>query len=172
MTFELTINGRTRVVAIEASGPDRRLLRVTVDGRAHTVEARELDPFSLSLIVGPGDGAVSHLVRIARNGNDTVSVHLPRLVAEVQIDPGRHRRFADETEGVTGEQRVASPMPGRILRVLVKPGDEVKARQPLVVVEAMKMENELVSPKMGRVREVAIAEGVSVEAGRLLVVIE
>ena len=63
-------------------------------------------------------------------------------------------------------------MPGKVLRVLVKPGDEVQLRQPLVVVEAMKMENELTSPKAGRVKDVAVKEGVSVEAGRLLVVVE
>ena len=63
-------------------------------------------------------------------------------------------------------------MPGKVVKVLVKVGDEVKARQGLVVVEAMKMENELRSPKDGRVTEVLVAEGVSVEAGRPLVVVE
>ena len=169
MTFELTVNGRTRVVAIEATGAGRRLLYVTLDGRAHTIEARQLDRHSLSLIM---DDGASRLVRVARNGNDTISVYLPRLVADVQMDPARHPRFAADAEDASGEQRVTSPMPGRVLRVLVAPGDAVRARQPLVVIEAMKMENELVSPKNGTVREVAIAEGVSVEAGRLLVVVE
>jgi len=63
-------------------------------------------------------------------------------------------------------------MPGRVVRILVQPGDEVAARQGVVVVEAMKMENELRSPKAGRVKDVAVAEGASVEAGRVLVVIE
>jgi biotin carboxyl carrier protein len=58
------------------------------------------------------------------------------------------------------------------VRVLVSQGDQVKARQGLVVVEAMKMENELRSPKDGRVREVTVTEGMSVVAGRLLVVVE
>ena len=63
-------------------------------------------------------------------------------------------------------------MPGKVVKVLVKVGDQVTARQGLVVVEAMKMENELRSPKDGRVTEVLVAEGVSVEAGRPLVVVE
>ena len=63
-------------------------------------------------------------------------------------------------------------MPGKVVKVLVRAGDEVKARQGLVVVEAMKMENELRSPKDGRVSEVLVAEGASVEAGRPLVVVE
>ena len=63
-------------------------------------------------------------------------------------------------------------MPGRIVRLLVARGDEVAARQPIVVVEAMKMENELRSPKTGRVKEIAAAAGESVDAGRVLAVIE
>jgi pyruvate/2-oxoglutarate dehydrogenase complex dihydrolipoamide acyltransferase (E2) component len=47
-------------------------------------------------------------------------------------------------------------MPGRVVRVLVAPGDESRRRQPVVVVEAMKMENELRSPKAGRVKDVAV----------------
>jgi biotin carboxyl carrier protein len=63
-------------------------------------------------------------------------------------------------------------MPGRVLRVLVKAGDTVTARQGLVVVEAMKMENEITSPKDGRIKEVGVSDGQSVEVGRLLVVVE
>ena len=63
-------------------------------------------------------------------------------------------------------------MPGRVVRVLVEPGDEVAARQGVVVVEAMKMENELRSPRAGRVKEVSVTAGTSVEAGRILAVIE
>jgi biotin carboxyl carrier protein len=63
-------------------------------------------------------------------------------------------------------------MPGRVVRVLVAPGDVVTARQGVIVVEAMKMENELRSPKAGTVKEVSVTSGTSVEAGRVLVVIE
>ncbi|TAK17500.1 MAG: biotin/lipoyl-binding protein [Acidobacteria bacterium] len=63
-------------------------------------------------------------------------------------------------------------MPGRVVRLLVKVGDEVELRQGVVVVEAMKMENELGAPKAGRVKDIAVAEGQSVEAGRVLLVIE
>jgi biotin carboxyl carrier protein len=70
-----------------------------------------------------------------------------------------------------GEQRVVAPMPGKVIKVLVRPGDTVVPRQGLVVVEAMKMENELTAQKAGTVTEVAVTEGSSVEAGRLLVVV-
>ena len=72
----------------------------------------------------------------------------------------------------TGPQRIAAPMPGKVVRVLVKTGDAVAARQPLVVVEAMKMENELRAGRDGTIAEIHAQEGQSVEAGALLVVIQ
>jgi biotin carboxyl carrier protein len=98
-------------------------------------------------------------------------VQLPHVDVSTVVDGRRFRRGAGGAGG-SGEQRVVAPMPGRVLRVLVRPGDEVSARQGLVVVEAMKMENELGALRAGRVREVVVGEGVSVEAGRLLIVIE
>ena len=65
-----------------------------------------------------------------------------------------------------------APMPGKIVKVLVKPGDQVTARQGVVVIEAMKMENELRASRDGQVKDVHVAEGDLVEAGRLLTVIE
>jgi biotin carboxyl carrier protein len=62
-------------------------------------------------------------------------------------------------------------MPGKIVKLLVKPGDKVQPRQGLVVVEAMKMENELRARAAGTVSEVRVAEGASVEAGAILVIL-
>jgi 3-methylcrotonyl-CoA carboxylase alpha subunit len=69
----------------------------------------------------------------------------------------------------TEESSLVAPMPGTVLRVLVEPGDEVEARQPLVVLEAMKMETPLVSPYAATVREVHVAEGDRVSGGTPLV---
>ena len=63
-------------------------------------------------------------------------------------------------------------MPGRITKVLVQVGDAVEARQGVVVVEAMKMENELRSPRAGTVTHVPAVEGALVEAHAVLVVID
>ena len=60
-------------------------------------------------------------------------------------------------------------MPGKIVRVLVGAGDAVHARQPLIVVEAMKMENELRAVRDGTVAEIHVKEGASVEAGAPLI---
>jgi biotin carboxyl carrier protein len=63
-------------------------------------------------------------------------------------------------------------MPGKVVRVLVREGDEVEEGQGLVVVEAMKMENEIPAPRAGRVSAVKARPGLAVEAGATLVVVE
>jgi biotin carboxyl carrier protein len=81
-------------------------------------------------------------------------------------------RAATASFSVEGKQTIAAPMPGKIVKIFVKVGDEVTEGQGLVVVEAMKMENELKSPKAGKVTEVITKEGSTVENGAPLVVVE
>jgi acetyl/propionyl-CoA carboxylase alpha subunit len=71
-----------------------------------------------------------------------------------------------------GHGAITAPMPGTVLRVHVSPGDEVEPRQPLIVIEAMKMETALVAPYAGTVRAVNVAEGDAVADGELLVELE
>ncbi|MBC7900992.1 MAG: biotin/lipoyl-binding protein [Saprospiraceae bacterium] len=63
-------------------------------------------------------------------------------------------------------------MPGKVVRILVEKGAEVKKGEGVVVVEAMKMQNELKSPKDGIVKDIKIEEGATVSAGDILVWIE
>jgi biotin carboxyl carrier protein len=105
-----------------------------------------------------------------RNGR--TAVHLEDVVVDAVINGRRIGAEASGAPGMSGASRLTAPMPGKVVRVLVAPGDEVEARQTLVVVEAMKMENELTAPRAGTVTEVPVAEGMSIEAGRLLVAID
>jgi biotin carboxyl carrier protein len=63
-------------------------------------------------------------------------------------------------------------MPGTVIKVLVAPGDQVRARQPLLVLEAMKMETPVTAPYDGVVRSINVAEGDRVTGGQLLVELE
>jgi biotin carboxyl carrier protein len=88
------------------------------------------------------------------------------------LDRQRRGRRGDQEAGADSQPRtIVAPMPGRIVKVLVKPGEAVQARQGLIVVEAMKMENELRAPRDGTVEDVRVAEGSSVEANAVLVVL-
>ena len=170
MTFEVEIGGARRAVSIEPSGQGR--YRVVVDGTPHDVQAERIGEFGLTMTLT--DAAMSSReVNVAPGGaRGELLVELDGRTVPVVVDGRRRRAGADGGAHGEGEQAVVAPMPGRVLRVLVAPGDEVALRQGVVVVEAMKMENELGAPKPGRVKDVSVTPGTLVDAGRVLLVIE
>ena len=186
MIFEVAVGDRIRSVGIVRKGA---LLHVDLDGRTHIVDARRVDDATVSMLIqqdgdaGPSrsvDAAFASSSRDARtgqaaqNGGD-LDVHLDGRTIPLQIRPaGALGRQKNQGHGghAAGPQRLTAPMPGKVVRLLVKAGEEVKARQGLVVVEAMKMENELRAARDGRVRDVAVTEGQSVDAGALLLIVE
>jgi biotin carboxyl carrier protein len=143
------------------------------------VDASRIGGHALSLLVGGDNGHVParsvDAALAARTQPGAFDVHVGGRTVALAIRPaggfGRHNRQTGGAHG-HGAQRITAPMPGKIVRVLVRPGDEVAARQGLVVVEAMKMENELRASRPGRVRDVSVSEGQSVEAGTTLMVVE
>jgi biotin carboxyl carrier protein len=115
----------------------------------------------------------SHEVAIESRGQGERFVHVDGYVVPVTlVAPGRRQsRSSGGAASAAGPIAIASPMPGRVVKVLVTPGAAVAARQGLVVVEAMKMENELRAPRAGTVTEVRVREGAPVDANTVLVVI-
>ncbi len=79
---------------------------------------------------------------------------------------------ATSTPAPAGEGVVTSPMPGKILRILVKEGEEVKTGQGLIILEAMKMENEIPSPRNGTVKKILVKEGDTVDTRQPLIKLE
>lgn len=174
MKFELEVGDRLRTVEIQRH---RQGYEVLVDGRRHLVDAAHIGRTAWSLLVRDAEGSASRSIEAAvlrRTASSGFDVHIDGFHIPVQLRGGLGRRTRDVGTGGrgSGPQRVVAPMPGKVLRVLVEPGDAVKARQGLVVVEAMKMENELRATREGQVREVLVSEGQSVEAGTALVVID
>lgn len=169
MTFEIEIDGRARAVRVERAGAGR--YRVIVDGRTHLVDAARAGEFGLSLLLDEEGASRDIQVAPAGRAGERLAVIDGRTIA-VTVNGRRSKRpGADAGGSAAGEAAILAPMPGRVVRLLVSPGDEVAARQPVIVVEAMKMENELRSPRAGTVKDVAVQTGASVEAGRVLVTI-
>ena len=129
-----------------------------------------------SLLVGDGPCRRSYEVTFSESrGGLTVFVNgTPVSVEPAPGFRGRQRPTAavGAADNTSGPLSIAAPMPGRAVKVLVSPGDLVAARQGLIVIEAMKMENELRAPRAGIVRAVNVVSGAAVEAGSVVVVIE
>jgi biotin carboxyl carrier protein len=171
---ELEVRGVRRAVDLQRAG---EAWVVRLDGRLLEVRVALVGTrWVLCLTDGasggePGRAARCHDVAFDPTGDDLV-VHVDGRAVPVRVDDPRGGRVRAAGSGSPGVRPVCAPMPGRVVKVLVAAGDVVAVRQPLVVVEAMKMENELRASIPGTVREVRVADGDPVESGAVLVVIE
>ena len=160
---------------------------MTVDRRTWRVDAARIDANTLSLLLAadvsagatpdanrpglPGLAVSREVIVTADAATAQLAVRIGVISVPVSLN-GRRRRRDETAASGTGPQRIVAPMPGKIVRVLVKAGEAVRARQPMVVIEAMKMENELRAGRDGTAAEVHAREGTSVDAGALLIVIQ
>jgi biotin carboxyl carrier protein len=172
--YTFVIGERTRTVHLQGRGGG---YRVTVDGQTFDVHAADVDGQALSLLVGSttaqGAGRSLPAVVVAGRTPGELQVAVHGRTLPVQVVAGeRSRRRGGGPGDASGPQRIIAPMPGKVVRVLVAPGDHVQPKQGLVVVEAMKMENELRAARAGRVVSVSVVEGQSVDAGAVLAVVE
>jgi biotin carboxyl carrier protein len=176
MNSDVTVNGRPWRVAIEATEVPGRV-EVSIKGRRRTYDASWIDADTLSLIPLDGHPRVREFGFVSTSAGELRIAAGGRTFHATVLSDGksnqRHPHRAERSaETVEGRQTVVATMPGRVVRVLVAPGDRVTAKQAVVVVEAMKRENEMRAPKDGLVREVSVKEGAAIEAGALLVVID
>jgi biotin carboxyl carrier protein len=168
MKLEAQAAGAVKDVVVE---PHAGGWRVLVDGTPREVEIQTIRPGTLWLRFADGR-SVTVDVDPAKDGDVTTEVRgitfpvklldaRKKLLAEAQA-----RRAAERPAGPTV---VRAPMPGKVVKILCKPGDRVAAGAGLVVVEAMKMENELRSPREGTVETIHVKEGQPVEGQESLI---
>jgi biotin carboxyl carrier protein len=165
MKLNLTIDGVEDRIELLAPAPACRFQLGDAPERSAHVEMPELGVYSILL-----DGR-SYDARVEETAGGLVVV-IDGYRFEIEAhDPRRWSRKAG-AGAAEGVQTVAAPMPGKVVRVLVAPGDTVAAGQGLLVVEAMKMQNEMKAARAGRILTVTAKEGATVSAGEVLATIE
>jgi biotin carboxyl carrier protein len=174
MRYHTILNGAERLVEVTPRG--ERFVVSIYPGpdskgapRVLEVDARRLHGNAFSILAGTR----SYACDFAPGAEGRVAVRVDQTLVPLELLDERRLRMRRATGkfSLDGPQRVDAPMPGKVVRVMVKKGDTVTEGQGLVVVEAMKMENELKSPKAGVVSELYAVEGAAVENGAKLVVI-
>jgi biotin carboxyl carrier protein len=162
MLFEASTAGRSaRIEVREAQGG----YRVAIDDKVLELDLAKIGSHGLCVLV---DG-VSHDVSLEKTtGGFAILMRGDRFDIDLK----------DAVKGAvlgraasTGPLKLTAPMPGKIVKVLVAPGDIVEAGHGVLVMEAMKMENELKTIRAGTVQEITVKEGQAVEMGALLLII-
>jgi biotin carboxyl carrier protein len=161
----VTVEGRDRTVTISGPEADGRL-RVAIDGAERLVDAKAVRPGTWSLVI---DGR-SFLVDLdPRRGAVAASVGASEAV--LRVEDALHRRLASAASPRTAQrgETIRAPIAGKVVKVLVAVGDTVAPGSPVIVLEAMKMENELIAERGGTVASIGKAAGQAVDTGDVLV---
>ncbi len=156
-----------------------RMMEVDLTGSVPRIDGQEVDA---RLVAVPGtplrhlivDGA-SHLLVASRGekrGEWRLLLGGRPVNAEALDERTRAIRAMAGAVADESEKTIVAPMPGLVVHVHVRPGDEIEAGQGVVIVEAMKMENELKAPAAGVVARVEVVSGQAVEKGAVLVILE
>ena len=139
-----------REYELQVSAPEPNVYLLKHEGKVH------------EFYVAPRSSPGSAITVSSRKGDVEVTL----------IDPKRLRGSEAMGAAADGLAEIKSLMPGRVVRIVANVGDEVAKGDPVLVVEAMKMQNDLRSPKDGVVKEIRIEEGATVSAGIVLAVVE
>jgi biotin carboxyl carrier protein len=168
MKLNAQLNDLEHQLTIERS--DNRTV-VQVDGRKYELEIRELE--NDRYLIFEGTQVYECSVSVSRNAQEEFEVGLRGNIYPVTIfDPKRLRSAQTSDRHHHGAAEIVSPMPGKVVRVLVTVGAEVQKGAGLIVVEAMKMQNEMKSPQTGVVVSIKVSPGDTVNAGDVLAVVE
>jgi len=165
MKYEVHISGKTHIVELERNGEG---WKARLGGETSAADVVETAPNTFSVLLAGRSHEVYATLSLA--GQIQLQTNGREFMAEV-LDPRSWRGRRHGTAEAEGRQQIVAPMPGKVIRLLVKGGDAVEANQGLLVVEAMKMQNEIRSPKSGTVERVLVTEGQAVNAGEVLCVV-
>ena len=163
MKYFAAVNGQEYEIEIEEG-------QVFVNGEAIVVDVSQIGVPELYSILLDGH---SYEVLVEEERQE-YAVTLAGQQFHVQVEDERSRRLNAGRKGPlipTGELVVKAPIPGLVVKVLVQEGDDIPEDHPLVILEAMKMENEIRSLRAGIVRSVDVVAGQRVEQGAALLVL-
>jgi len=134
--------------------------------RTLEIAAERVGPSTYSVLL---DDRVHEITVVRRKDGTSVYDGLSELQVTL-VDRRRYR--AGGAAGAAGGKEVKAVMPGKVVTILVAVGDQVERDQPLLVLEAMKMENDVKAARKGTVKEIHVAAGQAVETGELMVTLE
>jgi biotin carboxyl carrier protein len=165
MKYVTTVDGTEYVVELL---PNRR---VSVNGQEYAVNFEEVEGHLIYTLLVDGRSFEAHISQ----DDDLYKVLIQGTLYSAEVIDEREKRLREaggEVFSANGDFVLVAPMPGLVVKLPVKAGDQVETGDVLVILESMKMQNELKSPQAGTVSEVYVEEGASVEKRDELMVIE
>ena len=173
-TYQISLGATAYKVEVErvaATAPisnGELAFRVRLDGREITVSCVPVNHRAFSLILNGQSFEVQ-----CEPTAESLQIALGGAIYECVVSNPRSLRTRKKTGlADSGEQKLTAAMPGKVVRIIAAVGDQIKAGQGILVIEAMKMQNEVRSPKNGLLKKLLVRQGANVVAGEGLAIIE
>lgn len=167
MSTEIKINDRTALVEIH--NRDGNKIKISIDGKKYDADIVMVEEGVYSILIDNK----SHNIELVPTDNKNYLVNTYSHAYNVEIIDAESKYLKSRRRDDGHEEAIiSSPMPGKIVKILVKEGDEVKAGDTVIIVSAMKMESEYKVKKDRIIKEIKVKEGDTIQAHQALVVIE
>ena len=157
MEFEFSHNGNIRTVNIEADKRDEGQADgfiVSFGEKEYRFNATRVSPNCFSILLDS-----RNMTAYVAESENSVYIHINGRVVKLDKVKDDRNSFAKDTVEFASRDEISTPMPGKVVKILVKEGDKVTVKQTLVIVESMKMENEIKSPTDGEIKSIHFAPG-------------
>lgn len=169
MSIEIKLG--KRIASIEILKQFENLLEIKVDGKIYQVDLMHNDEGIFSILT-EGRSYNIELVPQTKPKHYTAYTFYDSYDLEVIDAESRYLRNRSGSTQLSSENNISSPMPGKVVKIPVSVGDEVKKGDTVITISAMKMESEYKAPKDGRITKIQVQEGSTIEANQVLIEIE
>ena len=187
MPYITSINNESYTVDTLTPRQESQSLHMTINGESYPIDWRQIATLlsgnrpeqeggRYSLIINGRSYEIfaRRILKPEEKDSRTYEIHLEGQHFEVVVEDERTKLLSGIARGGASSNaaRIQAPMPGLVVNVFFEPGAHVDAGQPVVVLEAMKMENDLAAPISGTIKEVKVNKGQTVDQNQVLVIIE
>ena len=169
MSLEVNLDKRTAIVELIYQEGDR--VKIAVDNKIYELDIVMVEEGVYSVLLNNR----SYNLELIQNGGSkkyTINTYLNTYEVELVDAETKYLRAREKSQFGEAENNIYSPMPGKVVKIPVKVGDEVSKGQTVIIVSAMKMESEFKAKKDGRVKEIHTSAGATVDGNQILVILE
>jgi len=160
-----------RIAEVELLERNDSLIKMTIDGKLFEADVENISQNIYSFLHDNTSIDVE-VQNGAKNKDYTVNTMMQVFETTVIDAEAKYQMSRGKGAGNDDEDAISSPMPGQVVKILVKEGDEVKAGDTVVIVSAMKMESEYKVKKDRKIVEVCVKEGDNIDSNQPLVIVE
>lgn len=169
MPVEIKIGDR--VAWVNLLKQEGNMLAIEVDGKKYDVDLMHTAGGTFSIIE---NGHSYDIELVPKDGPKKYTAHTLHETFDVEVIDAEARYLQNRNAGASGaaESKITSPMPGKVVKVLVTEGDPVQKGETVIIISAMKMESEYKAPRDGVVKKVYVKSEDTVDGSQVLIELE